>query len=187
MGKRLKALTPRLINFIKDQKVFFVATAMKDGHINLSPKGIDSFRVLDENKIVWLNLTGSGNETATHLMHHPRMTIMFCAFEGNPMILRLYGTARAYHSRDAEWDHYHSLFPKLPGSRQFIEMQLEMVQTSCGMGVPYMDFKEERQQLLEWAEEKGQEGLQEYFKQKNTISLDGHQTDIFEDIATKKP
>ncbi|NND15498.1 MAG: pyridoxamine 5'-phosphate oxidase family protein, partial [Eudoraea sp.] len=140
MGKRGKKLTPRLISFIEEQPLFFVATAMKEGRINLSPKGLDSFRVLSESRVVWLNLTGSGNETATHLNFLDRMTIMFCAFKGNPMILRLYGSAKVYHERDPAWEEFQAHFSDIPGKRQFILMDIDLVQTSCGFGVPYMKY-----------------------------------------------
>ena len=180
MGKRIKKLTPRLISFIERQPLFFVATAMKDGRINLSPKGLDSFRVLSNTRIIWLNLTGSGNETATHLKFHDRMTIMFCAFEGAPMILRLYGKATVHHDYDNNWEDLIQNFPDTVGSRQIIAMDLDLVQTSCGFGVPLMDYKGERDMLGPWAEEKGAEGLVEYRRQKNLTSLDGHPTGIFE-------
>lgn len=180
MGKRLKKLSPRLISFIEKQPLFFVATAMQDGRINLSPKGLDSFRVLSETQILWLNLTGSGNETATHLNHLDRMTIMFCAFEGNPMILRLYGSARIHHTQDSEWERYNSHFQDMPGSRQIIVMDIDLVQTSCGFGVPLMDYVGERNLLEPWAIEKGKEGLLAYWEEKNLTSLDGHATGIFD-------
>lgn len=179
MGKQFKTLTPRLIDFIKEQPLFFVSTAMAEGRINLSPKGMDAFRVIDSGKIIWLNLTGSGNETATHLQHDPRMTIMFCAFEGNPLILRLYGKARVFHPRDPEYQQYISQFPDTPGSRQIMEMDIELVQTSCGFGVPMMEFKEDRTLLIDWAQDKGPEGLKDYLEAKNQVSLDGHETGIF--------
>lgn len=178
MGKKLKNLTPELIDFIETQKMFFVGTAMKEGRVNISPKGMDSFRVLGPNKIVWLNLTGSGNETATHLLESPRMTIMFCAFEGKPLILRLYGEAKVYHKRDAEFHELKSMFPEIPGMRQLIEMEFDLVQTSCGFAVPFMDFKEERTLLHDWAEKQGEERIEKYWKEKNSISLDGHETKI---------
>lgn len=180
MGKQQQHLTTELIKFIEQQNIFFVATAMQEGRINLSPKGIDTLRIVNDKSVAWLNLTGSGNETATHLRNDPRMTIMFCAFEGNPRIVRLYGTAKVYHPRDAEWDKLISVFPPIPGSRQIIDLKIELIQTSCGMGVPYMDYKGERGQLPQWAENKGKEGLQEYMKLKNTTSLDGYSTGIFE-------
>ncbi|WP_425237904.1 pyridoxamine 5'-phosphate oxidase family protein [Ulvibacterium sp.] len=184
MGKRMSRLTPRLISFIKNQRLFFVATAMKDGHINLSPKGLDSFKVIDENRIIWLNLTGSGNETATHLLHNERMTLMFCAFEGPPMILRLYGSAKVYHQYDDLWEENIGFFPEIAGARQLFDMQVELVQVSCGFGVPLMDYKQQRKELVEWAEEQGEEGLEEYREKKNTTSLDGHITDI---LSKTKP
>ena len=181
MAKQLTEITPDIKEFILNQKVFFVATAAADGRINLSPKGMDTFRVLGANKIAWLNLTGSGNETAAHLLRNNRMTIMFCSFEGKPLILRLYGTAKAFHERDESYHQYLELFPKLPGTRQFIEMKVEMAQTSCGYAVPFMDFKEERTQLNSWAEKQGAERLENYKKGKNAFSIDGFETKIFED------
>lgn len=180
MGKRLEKLTPVLIDFIAGQKLFFVATAMEDGKVNLSPKGMDSFRIINENRAVWLNLTGSGNETATHLQFNDRTTIMFCAFEGKPLILRLYGKAKAYHERDEFWKGHIHLFPKITGSRQLIDVKIDLVQTSCGMGVPYMDYGGERKDLKFWAEKQGEDKLVDYWKNKNAISLDGHPTGILE-------
>lgn len=179
MGKQFTKLTPRLRDFIGSQKLFFVATAMGEGKVNISPKGMDTFRVMDDSKVLWLNLTGSGNETAAHLRFNGRMTIMFCAFEGAPLILRLYGDARIYHPRDDFWEQNISLFPGIPGSRQLIEMNIDMVQTSCGMGVPYMDYRGERNQLDAWAHQLGEEGLTSYKRTKNSLSLDGHNTGIF--------
>lgn len=178
MATQHPEITPRLKEFIQNQHIFFVGTAAETGKVNVSPKGTDSFRVLDAHKIIWLNLTGSGNETAAHLLENDRMTIMFCAFEGKPMILRLYGTARMYHERDAKYQEYMELFPPMTGARQIAEMDVEMVQTSCGFAVPFMDYKEERTQLTKWAEKKGKEGIKEYWKEKNTSSLDGFETGI---------
>ena len=180
MGKQLPGLNARLISFISSQKVFFVSTAMETGRINLSPKGMDSFRVLDDNTVVWLNLTGSGNETAAHLRYNDRMTLMFCAFEGPPLILRLYGKAKAYHSRDQFWADHIGLFPEIPGSRQLIKVAIDLVQTSCGMGVPLMEYKGERGQLETWAAQLGEEGLRNYQEAKNTRSLDGLPSGILE-------
>jgi Pyridoxamine 5'-phosphate oxidase len=180
MGKRLTAITPALEQFISKQAIFFVGTAASEGNVNVSPKGMDSFRVLDTNRIVWLNVTGSGNETAAHLLENQRMTIMFCAFEGSPLILRLYGTAKTYHERDAEFAMLKALFPPLAGARQIFDMKVDLVQTSCGMAVPLMDFKSERTALNDWAEHKGDEGIKEYWAEKNRVSLDGKPTEIFE-------
>ncbi|MGB5237267.1 MAG: pyridoxamine 5'-phosphate oxidase family protein [Flavobacteriaceae bacterium] len=180
MAQRFERLTKAHIEFIKKQKVFFVATGMGEGRINLSPKGMDTFKVLDPDRILWLNLTGSGNETATHLQYNDRMTIMFCAFEGKPLILRLYGSARAYHERDDFWKKNIHRFPEISGRRQLIELNIQLVQTSCGMAVPLMEFKQERDLLKIWAEKKGKKGLEDYYHQKNTTSLDGHPTGIFD-------
>ncbi|NAY93276.1 pyridoxamine 5'-phosphate oxidase family protein [Muricauda sp. JGD-17] len=175
MGRQLKALTSALIDFINNQKLFFVATAMEDGTVNLSPKGLDSLRVINENRVIWLNMTGSGNETAIHLSHKNRITLMFCAFEGNPLILRLYGKASVCNYNDSEWTKHIDLFPTTPGARQLIDVQIEKIQTSCGMGVPLIEYKEDRRELLAWAEDKGIDGLEKYWEIKNTNSIDGFQ------------
>jgi len=178
MGKKLNYITSELKDFIKNQKIFFVGTAAEEGRVNVSPKGIDTFRVLGDNKIIWLNLTGSGNETAAHLLKNDRMTILFCAFEGKPLILRLYGTANIYHPRDQEFDKYLNLFPTTAGSRQIIELNIDLVQTSCGYSVPFMDFKEERTTLNIWAEKQGNDKIEKYWAEKNTQSIDGFETKI---------
>lgn len=181
MGRRLQHITPELKDFIERQKIFFVGTAASEGRVNVSPKGTDSFRVIGENKIVWLNLTGSGNETAAHLLKNSRMTIMFCAFEGKPMILRLYGSAKVYHERDNEFHEFLKLFTENLGSRQIIEMHIDLVQISCGFAVPFMEFKEERTILNDWAKKQGKEKINDYWVKKNTQSLDGFETKILED------
>ncbi len=178
MGKRLEELTPKLIDFIANQKLFFVATAMETGRVNLSPKGMDSLRVINANRVIWMNLTGSGNETATHIQNNDRITIMFCAFEGKPIILRLYGTAKAYHERDQFWKDYIELFPKIAGRRQLMDVHIDLVQISCGMGVPFMDYREDRDALNMWAEKQGKDGLVDYHENRNATSLDGHPTGI---------
>lgn len=181
MGKKLDFITSELKEFIVKQKIFFVGTACDDGRVNVSPKGTDSFRVIGKNKIIWLNLTGSGNETAAHLIKNNRMTIMFCAFEGKPLILRLYGNSKIYHKRDNDFHKYSSLFPENTGRRQIIEMDVDLVQTSCGFAVPFMDFKEERTTLNSWAEKQGKEKIEKYWKDKNTISIDGFETKILDE------
>ncbi len=178
MGKQYKQLTDDLAGFIQRQKIFFVGTAADGGRINVSPKGMDTLRVVTEDRVVWLNLTGSGNETAAHLREDGRITLMFCAFEGDPLILRLYGHAQIFHPRDAEWDSLIPFFPMIPGARQIIDMSIDLVQTSCGYGVPLFEFKADRDQLEEWAERKGPEGIREYWEEKNQLSLDGRPTGI---------
>lgn len=180
MGKQFDEISFELTEFIERQPLFFVGTAAAEGRVNISPKGMDTFRVLDPNKIVWLNLTGSGNETAAHLIKNDRMTIMFCAFEEKPLILRLYGKATIYHNRDKEYHKHISLFPEIMGSRQIIEMEVDLVQTSCGFAVPFMDFKEERTTLNSWAEKQGRERLETYRKEKNSKSIDGFDTRIMD-------
>jgi hypothetical protein len=178
MGKRYSEINEELNAFIEKQKLFFTATAAADGRINISPKGMDSLRVLGRNRVVWLNLTGSGNETAAHVRELNRMTLMFCAFEGKPLILRLYGHARVIHPYDAGWEASYALFNPLPGARQIFDLQVDLVQTSCGMGVPLYDYAGDREQLVDWALRKGDAGLKEYQQQKNRTSLDGKPTHI---------
>lgn len=178
MGKLYKQLTDDLAGFIQRQKLFFVGTAADDGRVNVSPKGMDTLRVVTEDRVVWLNLTGSSNETAAHLRENDRITLMFCAFEGDLLILRLYGHARIFHPHDTEWDSLITFFPAIPGARQIIDMSVDLVQTSCGFGVPFFEFKAERDQLEKWAEKKGPEGIRQYWEEKNRISLDGKPTGI---------
>lgn len=180
MAKLFDALSDELTSFINNQKIFFVGTAMAEGTINVSPKGMDTLHVLDHNRLIWLNLTGSGNETATHILDNNRMTIMFCSFEKNPLILRLYGKAKVYHKYDKEFNGLLQYFNMRAGARQVFELSIDTVQTSCGFAVPLMEFKGERPTLKKWAEKKGDEGIREYWEEKNTTSLDGHKTHIFE-------
>lgn len=178
MGQRYSEISDKLKQFIEDQKIFFVGTATADSRVNISPKGMDSLRVLGKNRVVWLNVTGSGNETSAHIQETPRMTIMFAAFEGNPMILRLYGNANVIHKNDSEWNELFSLFNPIPGARQLFDLTVDLVQTSCGMAVPFFDYVEEREQLKNWASKKGDAGIKEYWLEKNQISLDGKPTQI---------
>ncbi len=173
MGEKYAALNDRHSTFIAKQQMFFVATTADESRINLSPKGLDSLRILGANRVIWLNLTGSGNETAAHLPHDDRMTIMFCAFEGPPLILRLYGHARMVLTSDDAWGALYAHFDPLPGARQIFDMAVDMVHTSCGFGVPLYDFTGERPLLNRWAEKKGEAGIHDYWREKNSISLDG--------------
>lgn len=179
MGKQYDHIPEKQQKFIKEQKLFFVATATADSKINLSPKGMDSLRMLNNKRIAWLNLTGSGNETAAHLLENDRITLMLCAFEGTPLILRIYGKAKSHHPRDLTYQQLIDLFPKTPGARQIIDIEVEMVQTSCGTAVPFYDFKKERNQLNQWAENKSQDDIEEYWRERNVTSLDGKPTGIF--------
>jgi hypothetical protein len=179
MGKKYPEINEQHRDFIQKQQMYFVATAPKTGRINLSPKGIDSLRILDDNRVVWLNLTGSGNETAAHLLEDDRMTIMFCAFEGDPKILRLYGQAKTVHQRDADWQELLDLFPETEGARQIIDMQVDLVHTSCGFGVPLYDYVGQREELTRWIAKKGPDGITQYWEDRNVESLDGKPTGIF--------
>ena len=169
--------------FIEKQPVFFVATAAPEGRINMSPKGMDTLKILSDTKIRWLNLSGSGNETAAHLQKSNRITLMFCAFEGDALILRLYGTASVTHPRDPDWAEKISGFDALAGSRQVIDLEIELVQTSCGSGVPIMRFERQRgpEELVPFFEEMGPEGVRAYWRRKNMISIDGDSTGVFDD------
>lgn len=164
--------------FIKAQHMFFVGTAAQDGRVNISPKGMDSLRVMNANRIVWRNLTGSGNETAGHLQSVNRMTLMWCGFETQPMILRAYGAARCLHPRDADFEKLNALFPASPGARQIYDLTVDLVQTSCGYAVPLFDYKKDRDILRNWAEAKGPAAIQTYWQERNQQTIDGFPTGI---------
>jgi hypothetical protein len=178
VATQFESLTTRHHEFIERQSMFFVATAARSGRVNVSPKGLDSLRVLGPNRVVWLNLTGSGNETAAHLLDQNRMTIMFCAFQREPVILRLYGRATEFQPSQPGWSELASLFPPLVGSRQIFDLDIDLVQTSCGFGVPLMEHIEDRALLLDWATKKGPEGLRVYQREKNLLSIDGFPTGL---------
>jgi hypothetical protein len=178
MAKFYPALTETLTTFIQRQHLFFVASAPVSGRINSSPKGLDGLRVVSEHEVAYLDLTGSGNETAAHLKENGRLTLMFCSFEGQALILRLYGKGRVVRAGDNDWTHYHAMFKAQLGERQIIVLQIESVQTSCGEGVPLYDYQGERDSLLNWAEKKGEDGIREYQQEKNRISIDGLPTGL---------
>lgn len=178
MGQLFEALSPRHRAFIEAQKIFFVGTAAEEGTVNLSPKGGDSLRVIDANTLAWLNLTGSGNESAAHVLRNPRMTVMFCAFEGAPLILRAYGQARVLHRGDPDWDEAMALFPPSVAARQIFLLDIDSVQSSCGMSVPLYDYQADRVDLANWSTRQGEEGIQAYWRKKNQQSLDGFASEI---------
>ena len=178
MGQQFSEIQNKHKHFIAQQKLFFVGTATDTSRINLSPKGMDSLRVLGSQRVIWLNVTGSGNETAAHVRENPRMTIMFAAFEGQPLILRLYGQAKAVHHNDAAWQELFDLFPPIPGARQIFDMRVELVQSSCGMAVPFYEYQGDRTLLNDWANKQGEEGIKTYWEKKNQQSIDGITTDI---------
>lgn len=184
MAKVFDQITDPLQDFIAAQQLFFVATAplSPDGHVNLSPKGLDSFRILSPNRVAYLDLTGSGNETSAHLQENGRITIMFCAFQGAPVILRLYGRGRTVLPESGDWIVLSALFPEIPGARQIIVIEVERVQTSCGTGVPLYEFQQQRDAIIDWALKKGETGLQDYWYEKNRVSIDGLPTPLSEEI-----
>ena len=180
MGKQFDTIGDDHRAFIEAQHIYFVGTAARTGKVNVSPKGGDSLRVMGPNRIVWRNLTGSGNESAGHLTDTPRMTIMWCGFEKRPMIMRAFGTALALHPRDPAFAALDRMFTPHPGTRQIYDMQVEMVQTSCGYAVPYFDHAGDRDTLDRWTEDKGPEGLAEFQRQNNQTTLDGLPTHLFD-------
>lgn len=178
MATQYGEITERLGRFIAEQHMFFVATAARDGRVNVSPKGLESLRVLGPNRVVWLNGTGSGNESAAHILDSPRMTLMLCAFADKPLILRLYGTARAVHEGDPQWEELIALFPPMRGARNIFDVDVDLVQTSCGFGVPLFEYQEQRTLMDSWAANKGPEGLRRYQDEKNRYSIDGFATGL---------
>ena len=161
--------------FIEKQKIYFVSTAplSQAGHINLSPKGMDSFRVLSPTKVAYMDIVGSGNETSAHLLENGRITIMFCAFEGAPNILRLYGTGYTVLPNDEDWNELSNNFELHIATRQIIVVQVHKVQTSCGYSVPNYKYVGERDQATKWANNKGIAGLEKYKRDHNLSSMDG--------------
>ncbi len=180
MGQKFSELCDQHIQFISEQKVYFVGTAAEKGSVNLSPKGGDSLRVINSKEIAWLNLTGSGNESASHVLLNPRMTLMFCAFEGKPLILRAYGKAKVLHQTDNKWDEYSSKFPASVAARQIFVLDISLVQSSCGMSVPYFSYDGDRDDLANWSKKQGREGIEKYWVKKNQKSIDGFETEIVE-------
>jgi len=183
MAKQFEDLSDDHRDFIAAQHLFFVATAAATGRVNVSPKGMDSLRVLAPNRIAWLNLTGSGNETAGHLRAVNRMTLMWAGFEKRPLILRVYGAARTLHPRDDGWAELAAHFPALPGARQIFDIDIDLVQTSCGFGVPYFDFARERDTLARWVDDKSDDGVRAFQDEKNRTTIDGAPTGIFGDAT----
>jgi len=181
MAKFYDHLTSDLQQFIAEQMVFFVSTAPQEGRINLSPKGLGTFRCLNERSVGYLDVTGSGNETAAHLFQNGRMTIMFCSFSAQPLILKLYGQGRVIRPRDESWQEFHLHFTAMPGERQIVLLDIESVQTSCGYGVPLVEGSVvERETLKVWANKKGEKGIREYWQRNNRTSIDGLPTQLLD-------
>ena len=183
MAKQFDAIDDDHRAFIEAQHIFFCGTAANEGRVNVSPKGMDSLRVMGPNRIIWRNWTGSGNETAAHLALHNRMTLMWCGFEKRPMIMRAYGTARTLHPRDAGFAELNALFPETIGARQIYDMTVDMLQTSCGYAVPYFDHKGPRDTLERWTEDRGTQGIASYWQERNQQTIDGLPTHILDDAG----
>jgi len=183
MAKHFGRIEPAHRDFIERQRIFFTASAAPASRVNLSPRDAASLRVLGENEVAYLDLTGSGNETAAHLRADGRVTIMMCAFEGPPMILRLFGRGRILRRGSEAYARLLAAqFGAEPvGARQIVVIDVDGVQTSCGFGVPLFEYVGERPSLTRWAEAKGEAGLEEYRRQKNTHSIDGLPTGLLED------
>jgi hypothetical protein len=176
VGQRYDRIDERLRGFLQAQHVFFVATAPDgpDGHVNVSPKGLrDTFAVLDDGTVAYLDLTGSGAETIAHLRQNGRITLMFCAFDGAPRIVRLYGRGRVVLRTDPEWAQLSARFPPLPGRRSVVVVELTRIADSCGYGVPLFDLAGERDLLPRWAQRKGEDGIAAYQAESNATSIDG--------------
>lgn len=183
MAREYRSLTPALRDFIARQHVFFAATAAQDTRINVSPRSTREFRVIGDNDVCWLDLTGSGAETAAHLKADGRLTIMFCAFDGPPNILRLYGRGEILHRDGADFSHALAAYfdnRRPVGTRQIVRLAVDLVKTSCGYGVPAFDYRQERPALDNWADNKGPQGVADYWREKNAVSMDGLPTGIVE-------
>lgn len=178
MAKQFPALTEDHRDFIGRQHIFFVGTAAAEGRVNVSPKGMDSLRVTGPNAILWRNLTGSGNETAGHLARVNRITLMWCSFDSRPLILRAYGSARTIHRADAGFATLDAQFPPDAGARQVYEVTVDLVQTSCGYAVPFMDHAGDRPVLHDWAEARGAAAMPAYWAEKNAVTIDGFPTGL---------
>lgn len=178
MGKLIAELDDRLRAFIAAQPMFFVASACAAGRVNCSPKGMDALRVLDARTIAWVDVTGSGNETAAHVMNDGRLTLMWCSFGPQPLILRVYGRGRVAQRDEAGFAALAARLPSLPGMRQILVCAMESGQTSCGFGVPRMELIGERDDLSAWCARKGEEGLAAYRATKNRRSIDGFETGL---------
>ncbi len=180
MGQQFKSIAAEHRSFIERQKIFFVATAPPNGRVNISPKGLSSLRVLGDNDIAYLDCTGSGSETRAHLLasDDKRLTIMFCAFEGDPVILRLYGQGQSLMRGTEEYAALLPNFDDVPGARQIVRLSVDLVQTSCGMGVPLFDFKAERGNLVRYWMAQGLDNLRKYWRLKNMRSIDGLPTEF---------
>jgi hypothetical protein len=187
MAKFYEQLDPTLRDFIARQRMFFTGTAPEAGRVNVSPKGADSLRILDDRTVAYLDLTGSGNETAAHLRQNGRLTLMFCSFDEKPLILRLYGQGEVIARTHPEWSSLLALFPPLPGIRQLVRLHIQRAQTSCGYAVPLMEYHGERETYPRWVEKKGEDGIAAYQGEKNRQSIDGLPTGLVTAVDADPP
>lgn len=178
MAKQCDRIEDAHRHFIEEQHLFFVASAAPDGHVNLSPKGMDSLRVLGSNRVLWMNLTGSGNETAGHLRENSRMTLMWCSFTARPLILRLFGRARTLHVDDPHWNEASAHFPPHRSARQIFDLTVDLVQTSCGYAVPMMEYLSERDTMQKWVDGKSDADIRDYWAERNRKTIDGKETGV---------
>ena len=181
MARQFAVLEDKHQQFIQDQKMFFTASATGESKVNVSPRSTSVFRIVSESCVFYLDRTGSGNETAAHLLADGRLTFMFCSVEGAPLIMRLYGRGRSVYENNEEFSvlidqHFDGVYPL--GTRQLVVMDIEMVQTSCGFGVPLFEYQGERDTMDKWADNKGVDGVREYREKNNMVSLDGLPTGL---------
>ena len=185
MGKQFPSLDASHRDFVRRQRIFFAASAAPGARVNVSPRGADAFAVIDERTVAYLDRTGSGAETAAHLKADGRLTIMFCAFDGPPNIMRLYGRGEALRRGSRTYaELLESAFGGVEpaGARQIVRLHVELVQTSCGYGTPLFDYRGERPSLDNWSRAKGEEGLEAYRREKNLVSIDGLPTGLFDEV-----
>ena len=180
MANFFDKLDDNMKEFILKQQIFFVATAPKEGKINLSPKGLDGLKIINNNKLLWLNYFGSGNETAAHLLEDDRMTLMMCAYEGEPKILRIYAKVNVIQEKDAIWNEYISQFENIHGARQVFELNIESINDSCGWGVPLYQYQGQRDKLTNYFDNSTKEDHLAYMKKNNQLSFDGKETKLFD-------
>ena len=173
MGAKTTELTQKQIDFIAKQHIFFIGTADDNSTVNISPKGGDCIRIIDNNLLVMLFKTGNGNETAAHTQYNPRLTMMWCSFDEKPLILRLYGKAVEIRKEHEQYEQTLALFDDTIGARQLFAFDIELTHQSCGFGVPFYKYLGDRPTMNEWASKKGEKGVQEYIEKHNQVSLDG--------------
>lgn len=174
MGRAFESITPQMQKFIEQQHMFFVGTAPAEGgHVNLSPKGYDAFRIIDDHTVCYLDITGSGSETIAHVRDNGRITFMFCAFDGPPNIVRLYGTGSVIRPGEDRWETLSARFGETPGARSIISADIHRTSNSCGFAVPFMDFVDDRMRLAEHWEGHEPDDLAAYWEKKNGASIDG--------------